>query len=323
MKTLANDTILEALKSFVLEENKLIKQILEYLEEVENRKLFLDRGFSSMFAFCTEFLGYTAQKAQVRIQAMRLGKVVPDVKNKIESGALSLTIAAKVQGHIMQENKIKREAKQGPITAAQAHSIIQSVENKSVQNSEKLLLEMFPHHADKKPDMIKTVSSNTIRVEMNLTKETFESLRKLQALRVHAHRDRNFEAIISDLCKLGEKKWDIEKKMESSEAAQVIESAGANATLLRASAVKQGRYIPAALRRMIWIRDHGECQYRDLKTGRICRDRFGLQLDHIKPYALGGDHSEENLRLLCWRHNSHRAWATFGRTKSKANPVQP
>jgi 5-methylcytosine-specific restriction endonuclease McrA len=40
--------------------------------------------------------------------------------------------------------------------------------------------------------------------------------------------------------------------------------------------------------------------------------RHLLQIDHIKPYALGGTHDPENLRVLCAAHNQHEARKTFG-----------
>ena len=37
-----------------------------------------------------------------------------------------------------------------------------------------------------------------------------------------------------------------------------------------------------------------------------------LQVDHIRPYALGGASSVENLRLLCPSHNLFMAEKVFG-----------
>jgi hypothetical protein len=38
-------------------------EVIEYLKEIETRELHLARGFSSMFAFATEFLGYSEAEA--------------------------------------------------------------------------------------------------------------------------------------------------------------------------------------------------------------------------------------------------------------------
>jgi hypothetical protein len=211
LKFVQDESLLATIRTLVQDEKKLIKQILEYLEEIETRQLYLDRGFGSMFAFCTDFLGYTPQEAQTRIQAMRLGKAVPEIKNQIESGQISLTVAAKVQGHIVKENKARKQKKESPMTTDQTKKIVEIVQNQSVRTCERLLFEIFPHHAEEAPETAKTISAETIRLSMNLKVETYEMLKELQALRAHAHPGLEFEGIIRDLCELGHQKWNVLK----------------------------------------------------------------------------------------------------------------
>ena len=76
-----------------------------------------------------------------------------------------------------------------------------------------------------------------------------------------------------------------------------------------ASAPKErgaGRAIPQATKRQVWLRDQGRCRYKDPVTGRHCTSRHLLQIDHIRPYALGGSSDPDNLRLLCAAHHRHR-----------------
>ena len=65
------------------------------------------------------------------------------------------------------------------------------------------------------------------------------------------------------------------------------------------------RYIPAKIKRLVWMRDQGQCVYKT-RTGQKCGSRRFLQIDHIQPFALGGDSEPENLRLLCAGHNRFR-----------------
>ena len=66
------------------------------------------------------------------------------------------------------------------------------------------------------------------------------------------------------------------------------------------------RYIPAAVRREVWRRDLGCCSYVDRDSGRRCGSRYRLQIDHIVPFALGGDAEPANLRLCCEAHHRYR-----------------
>ena len=75
------------------------------------------------------------------------------------------------------------------------------------------------------------------------------------------------------------------------------------------SAAKPGapsRYIPAAVRREVWRRDQGCCSYVDRHSGRRCGSRYRLEIDHIVPFALGGDAQPANLRLCCEAHHRYR-----------------
>ena len=67
-----------------------------------------------------------------------------------------------------------------------------------------------------------------------------------------------------------------------------------------------GRAIPATVRRQVWQRDGGCCSYVDRQTGRRCKSRHMIEIDHILPYAMGGSADLENLRLLCGVHHRHR-----------------
>ena len=64
------------------------------------------------------------------------------------------------------------------------------------------------------------------------------------------------------------------------------------------------RHIPRAIAHEVWERDKGKCV--------LCGSRRNLAYDHIKPVALGGESSAENLRLLCFNCNQRRAIKTFG-----------
>ena len=57
------------------------------------------------------------------------------------------------------------------------------------------------------------------------------------------------------------------------------------------------RYIPAQIKREVWIRDQGRCTYPG------CSSKYFLEYDHIQPVSLHGTSTLENLRLLCRAHN--------------------
>src|SRR5512133_2933421 len=70
-------------------------------------------------------------------------------------------------------------------------------------------------------------------------------------------------------------------------------------------------YVPAHVRRAVWERDQGKCQW-PLASGGICGSTRRCEIDHIEPRARGGASSVENCRVCCDRHNDRAARQVFG-----------
>jgi HNH endonuclease len=73
----------------------------------------------------------------------------------------------------------------------------------------------------------------------------------------------------------------------------------------------KGGGIPAHVRREVWKRDGGKCQF-PLVSGGICGSTRQLELDHIRPRALGGASTSDNLRVVCKPHNNEAARSVLG-----------
>jgi hypothetical protein len=71
------------------------------------------------------------------------------------------------------------------------------------------------------------------------------------------------------------------------------------------------RYVPAHVRREVWKRDQGRCQY-PLEGGGVCGSTFQVELDHIVPVAKGGPSTADNIRCACKAHNLRAARQAFG-----------
>jgi hypothetical protein len=70
-------------------------------------------------------------------------------------------------------------------------------------------------------------------------------------------------------------------------------------------------HVPAAVRREVWKRDQGSCQF-PLDSGGVCGSRLRVQVDHIIPVAPGGKSVPGNMRILCARHNLWAARQKLG-----------
>jgi len=299
MKNLSDSALVAELRGLVARERSLLTEVLQYLLEVEVRKLYLARGFSSLFAFCTEELGYSEPEAQLRIQSMRLLKAVPEVEAKLESGELSMSVAAQIQGAARRE-KLPKERVRG---------LVEELSGASKREAERVLASHFPGTA--RPEKLKPLAEDLVEIRFTVSREVVEEVNELLDRGAHVNFERSYEKLFA---RLVAQELDRQRKKEGvpSRQASVKPAADKSAEAIAPNASPQrpdkviARHIPAEVRRKVFQRDGGCCQYQDPQTKKICGTTHGVQIDHILPFSHGGNHSLENLRLLCGAHNRER-----------------
>jgi hypothetical protein len=70
-------------------------------------------------------------------------------------------------------------------------------------------------------------------------------------------------------------------------------------------------YVPAHVKRAIWKRSGGCCEW-PVDGGGVCGSILRLEIDHIQPRSLGGPSTIENCRVLCRFHQDVAARLAFG-----------
>ena len=101
---LGNDALVAALSKLVRCENDLLSDLLAHLAELDERRLYLDLGFTSMFAYCTEALGLCRSSAYRRIAAARVCRRYPEVFARVAAGELQTSVLAALSRHLTHEN---------------------------------------------------------------------------------------------------------------------------------------------------------------------------------------------------------------------------
>jgi len=105
LKNLSNLDLWSQTKLAAQKEKDATITLLEYLAEIERRRLFAERAYSSLFEFVVRELGYSESQASERISAMRLIREVVEVKDLIQTGDLTLTTASQIQRFLKTEKK--------------------------------------------------------------------------------------------------------------------------------------------------------------------------------------------------------------------------
>ncbi len=61
------------------------------------------------------------------------------------------------------------------------------------------------------------------------------------------------------------------------------------------------------MKRAIFSRSDGQCEYRASHSSMRCSSKARLQIDHVIPLSVGGKTELKNLRHLCPAHNQKTA----------------
>jgi hypothetical protein len=89
---LGNEQLVTALSELVRRENDALSDLLAHLAELDERYLYLDLGFTSLFAYCTERLGFCKSSAGRRIAAARVCRKYPEAFVRVANGELQLSV---------------------------------------------------------------------------------------------------------------------------------------------------------------------------------------------------------------------------------------
>ena len=106
---------------------------------------------------------------------------------------------------------------------------------------------------------------------------------------------------------------ELREKLERLEARRFGRTKSARKTVSTCDSAPRTRRIPAAVRRAVDERDEGRCRCVDAQ-GHRCTASARLEFHHRRPWAFGGDHSPDNLALLCSAHNRLMAEIDYGRS---------
>ncbi|HEY5372460.1 MAG TPA: HNH endonuclease [Polyangiaceae bacterium] len=372
---LGNEQLVTALSKLVRRENDALSDLLAHLAEFDERDLYLELGFTSLFAYCTEALGFCKSSAGRRIAAARVCHKYPEAFVRVAKGELQLypfgyhearSVVFLLAQHLNPEN---------------AAGLFEACSNKSYEQVELVLAARFPkpdvrdsirrlpsrdqpiaphmgsavrtlsvahtspdpagsrppvaqitpdlsgpwppvartpsdppgprpsvHPASQPPPRarIEPLSADRFGVHFTADAEFRELLEEVRALASHSEPRGELLPLMTHALEayrreLQKKRFGVGRKPTRARSAK--SSAARVAT--------RSRYVSAAVSREVYVRNDGCCTFV-AADGRRCSARTFLELDHIQPWADGGESTAGNLRLRCRAHNQHAVRAHFG-----------
>ena len=104
LKHLSDTQLIDSLAEKSRHTSKLTAELLAHLAEVDERQLYATLGFSSLFVFCQERLGFSEDEASKRIYAARTARRHPAVFELVASGQVTLTAVNLLAPHLDKAN---------------------------------------------------------------------------------------------------------------------------------------------------------------------------------------------------------------------------
>lgn len=299
IKNLDDRTLLSKTDSLVREERELLTKLLHHLREIERRRLFADFGYKSLYDMLVKKYGYSEDQAYRRISAMRLLAELPEIEAKINQGDLNLSHLGLAQTLFRQE----RKTHQTEVPKIDKLKVLESFARTTTREAERIAFSFSSAPEMLQSGRIRAVSEDQIEMRFVASLATQEKIETLKGWLAHKSPNVQLGELFEMLCDLALAEWDPRKP--AAPRKQRVQARRALTTEDQPR-VRRSNSI-AGLRREIFRGAGNVCEK--------CGSQHALEIDHVRPRAVGGDSTRENLRLLCRACNQRAAIRNLGLRK--------
>ena len=281
---LSNHALLEETVRLAHDVRHATAKLIAALAEVDARRLWADEGYSSLYTYCTQLLGFSEHETYLRIEAARVAHDFPLVLERLVSGDLSLTNVGLLSPYLTEENHAQ---------------LLDAARGKSRREVARQVAALrMPGESDRRQAVIRAIAADRFQITFEMQDSTYEKLQCAKDLLSHAVPDGNvaeiFDRALTSLLK------DLERNKYA--ATDHPRAAITNDD--------RSRHIAAWVRRAVDRRDGRRCAFVG-PHGR-CTETAFLEFHHVVPFAAGGKSTVENIQLRCRAHNQREAELYFG-----------
>ncbi len=344
MKTTNARERVSRLAGLLSREREALAEFISELADFDLRRCWEERGYASLFEFLVRELRLSRGNAFYRTKAVDLVQRFPETLEALREGKLCVSCTPEVARVLTPENRsevlprffhLSREdakflsAEIAPREVVPVRDVVTAASGSRMATLDAPVLALAPapslakalapaapvqllnrndpkaldrtgQHRMTVPQTSEPMTGSLSRLHLTVTRELLAKIEAAQLALSHAHPG----ATIADILELG-----ADTALERDARRKgLVKRPGPNG---RATTTPDSDHIPAAMRREVWKRDGGCCQWK-LANGETCGSRYRVQFDHIRPKAKGGATTVANLRLLRQRHNLLAARMAFG-----------
>ena len=127
MREMSNEELVRRLKEHVSQEARCSAEVIEHLAEFDRRELFKDLAYTSLFAYCTQALGYSEDAASARIYAARAYRKHECILGMLRRRELTLTNVVKLAPHLTAANYADLLARAKGLSRLEIEALVASI----------------------------------------------------------------------------------------------------------------------------------------------------------------------------------------------------
>jgi hypothetical protein len=330
---LSDHDLMTAVPTLVGREHEATAHLIAHLAEVDVRELHVPAGFSSLFMYCHEGLGFSEDAAYNRKTAAQVARRYPEIVDMLADGRLSLTAVRVLAPVLTDANHSEAFAAATGKSKREVEKVAALLEPKpdvppSVRKLPAKAVAAVPER-----ESAPFVSSGTVvPVGGEPTRsgptaaQAAASGRRPIVVPLAAERYRVQFTIGETERKLRQLQELLKREIPNGDPALIFDRAltlllekvegrkrGVTSKPKAANAGRPGsRHMPAGVRREVVRRDAGHCAFVG-GDGRRCTERAYVEYHHTRvPFAHGGEAMVENIKLHCRTHNAYEGKRIFG-----------
>ena len=285
-------------------ERASVVDVLLALAEFDRLAVYRQLGHASLFDFLHKELRLSRGMAHYRLTATRLVERFPEVVEPLRDGRLCISSVIELGKVITEENRAevlprffdrsRQEAKQvvAQILPAEVVPVRTVVTSGRASSTVELGLTAV---------RVETVQARVERPVAPAPRTVVEPLTREES-RMHVTVSPAFMTLLKK-ARAGQS-----HVQPGATDEQVLTAA---LELLIEKQAKRKASVPAKVKREVWARDGGKCQWK-LDSGGVCGSTTRLEVDHVVPRGKGGPSTVSNCRILCQAHNLEAARQIYG-----------
>ena len=266
-------------RDYLITESKL----LELLIKMKRQKTFLELNYTGIFDYCERALKLSRAQSYYFKSVAEKSEEVPEIRDAISLGNLTLSQARRIVPVITPENK--------DLWLSKAQTLSQ-------KELERQVTQVNP--MSRVIEKLKPVAPSLSELKLGVSSETEAQLKRLQE--IYSQKKQRFVTLAEVIALMTQDTLERiapEKKLERVRKPKTVSSRKHS---IPNRPIQRRSPVPQRIKLQKLNEAQNQCTYTS-SDGRRCEQRLWLELHHKRPVSQGGGNEKENLKCLCSSHH--------------------